>query len=217
MNTHIIGEISLTLSTLLYFIWFIPQLKLTFKRKNTSGLSLAMHCILMLGYLADLMYGFGQQLPIQYRLVTIVGLISLLIEHYQFGCYGLTNIKEKNRFILISVLLFCLFITILYNITIKTDSKMIYNLAGVSSMLCWLVFASPQILKNYKNNSTKGLSTQFVMLSVLTGILDVISSYALNWAWPSKLGAPLGLIQKFILLSQCYYYRGQLECQNVAG
>lgn len=204
-----LGQLSLTLSTCLYFVWFVPQLILTFKRKDTSGLSLWMHSILFLGYLTDLMYGFGQHLPIQYRLVTIAGLISLAIEHYQFGYYGLMSSGERNNYRAISLALLIIFISVLYNITLRVDSASVYNIVGIISMFCWLVFAMPQIIKNYQNQSTEGLSFSFVVLSVVTGILDLISTYALNWPWASKVGAPLGLIQKIILLIQCYGYQKQ--------
>lgn len=204
---HTIGEISLNISTAIYIIWFIPQLKLTFTRKNTSGLSLLMHSILMLGYIADLMYGFGRHLPIQYRMVTMIGLCSLLIEHYQFARYGLKTLTEKRLYLSISLGFLMLFFAVLYNIFVDVHSKTYYNVAGFVSMICWLAFMWPQIIKNFVNKSTQGLSTGFVYLSVITSICDIISAYALNWALPSKIGAPIGMIKKSILLSQCYYYK----------
>lgn len=207
MQLHTLGEATLTLSTLLYFIWFIPQLVLTFRRKTTNGLSIWMHSILMLGYIADLMYGFGQHLQIQYRLVTIVGLISLFIEHYQFGIYGLKTLQDKRIYGSLTMGFLLLFVIVLYNLSAKTHSKTYYDMAGLVSTICWLAFAWPQIYKSYQTKSTNGVSTKFVFLAVLTGILDVLSAYALKWPWPSKLSSPLGLIQKLILLYQCYYYK----------
>ena len=204
---HLLGLITLNLSTAIYFIWFIPQLKLTFKRKSISGLSLLMHSILMVGYLTDLMYGFGRGLPIQYRLVTLVGLGSLLIEHYQFARYGLTTLIEKRFYMVISIGFILLSIGIIDSLFINIPSKTYYNIAGFISMTCWLIFMWPQIIKNYVNQSSSGLSVGFVWLSVLAGICDIISAYTLNWAMPSKIGAPLGLIKKTILLGQCYYYK----------
>src|SRR3989338_11149191 len=110
MTHHVIGEITLSLSTLIYFFWFLPQIYLNFKRKNTDGLSLWMHGLLLLGYSADLLYGFGRHMQWQYRLVTIVGLICLFVQHIQFGKYGLHSkaikiisvaILNKKQFILI--------------------------------------------------------------------------------------------------------------------
>jgi len=204
---HILGEIALNISTALYLIWFVPQIKMTFNRKSTSGLSLLMHSILMLGYIMDLMYGFGRHLPIQYRLVTIIGLTSLLIEHFQFARYGLQNIIEKRLFYGISLAFLILFISVIFNVFVDVHSKLYYNIAGFISMFCWLAFLWPQIIKNFVNKSTQGLSTSFVWITVITSICDIISAYALNWALPSKISAPVGLIKKSILITQCYYYK----------
>ncbi len=207
MTIHNLGQISLTLSALLYFVWFIPQLTLTFKRKDTSGLSFSMHSILMLGYIADLHYGFGQNFPIQYRLVTITGLISLLIEHYQFARFGLMTLRQKHHYITVSLVLFSCLVLVISDLAFKTESAGVYNIAGVVSLFCWLIFTAPQILTNAQNKSTEALSTKFVLLLVITGLLDTVATYALNWAWPSKLSTPIGLVLKLTLLWQCYSYR----------
>jgi len=201
-----IGHISLNISTLIYFIWFVPQLILNFKRKTTSGLSIWMHAILFLGYLADLMYGFGQHLPIQYRLVTMVGLVSLCLEHYQFGRYGLKQHRDKLVYTGLTVFFSILFIFVIINLFIDTHSNAYYNVAGFVSSFCWFAFVWPQVIKNFKHKSTRGLSTKFVALAVATGVLDTITAYALNWPLPSKISAPIGLVQKSLLLSQCFYY-----------
>src|SRR5438445_7099169 len=89
MTAHTVGEITVNISSLIYFVWFVPQIWLNYRRKNTDGLSLWMHGLLLLGYSADLLYGFGRDMQWQYRMVTIVGLFFLFIQHYQFGRYGL--------------------------------------------------------------------------------------------------------------------------------
>ena len=45
-------------------------------------------CLLLISW-CDLIYGFGREMQWQYRMVTVVGLLSLSIQHYQFGRYGL--------------------------------------------------------------------------------------------------------------------------------
>lgn len=207
---HTLGEITLNISTALYFIWFIPQLKLTFTRRSTHGLSLFMHSLLMLGYIMDLMYGFGQSLPLQYRLVTLFGLVSLLIEHFQFARFGLNTKNEKTLYILVSGIFSLLFISVIYNVFIDIHSKLYYNIAGFISMSCWLAFFLPQIIKNFVNRSTEGLSKTFVWISLFTSICDFTSAFALNWALPSKVSAPINLIQELILIAQFYSYQKEI-------
>lgn len=207
MNMHMLGEIALDFSTFAYFIWFIPQLKLTFKRRSTSGLSLWMHGLLVGGYLADLVYGFGREMPIQYRMVTIFGLCSLSVEHFQFWKYGLKKLMERRIFYLFNVFFVVFFCYAIITITVDKQTKFFYDTAGMISNFCWFTFFIPQIIKNYVNKSTEGLSVGFVVLSLITAICDLISTYALHFAWPSRFYAPIVLFKKCFVLGQCYYYR----------
>lgn len=203
---HSIGEISVNASLLIYFIWFVPQLVLNAKRRDTEGLSMLMHALLCVGYSADLMYGFGRHMQWQYRAVTVIGLISLTIQHYQFGRYGLHSHREKGSYIAISLIFIGLFCYAIYNIDATHRSKQFYDLAGVVSSTCWFTYMLPQIIKNFMNKSTKGLSMQFVVLSLLLSVCDIISAWTLGWDYPSKIGAPLTLVKKSILLGQGVYY-----------
>lgn len=206
MPWHMIGEVSLDLSTLIYFIWFIPQLKLTFKRKSTEGLSLWMHGLLISGYLADLVYGFGREMPLQYRMVTVSGLFYLGFEHFQFWRYGLKTLIDRITFYCFNFVFSFFLIYAILTITIDKESKFFYDMAGMISNFCWLTFFIPQIIKNFKEKSTKGLSFSFVILSLFTTLLDMISTFALNYDWPSKVGIPITLLKKLILVSQFVYY-----------
>lgn len=203
MFIHTIGLISLNLSTCIYFFWFIPQLALTFKRKNTSGLSFAMHSLLTIGYISDLMYGFGCAMPVQYKCVSICGLGYLSIQHYQFIAFN----KLKWKTILTTALLISFLIFSVHIIVFEHRSREFFDTFGMVSNICWFSFMLPQILKNYRRNSVDGLSARFVMLSIFSSGLDTLAAYALGWDWPSKVGAPIGFIQQSIVLWQCFFYK----------
>ncbi|PIQ43133.1 MAG: hypothetical protein COV52_08275 [Gammaproteobacteria bacterium CG11_big_fil_rev_8_21_14_0_20_46_22] len=209
MNIHTLGEITLSISTIIYFIWFLPQLWLNFKRKDTEGLSYWMHGLLLFGYMADLMYGFGRDMQWQYRLVTIVGLASLFIEHYQIGRYGLHSKSEVISYALITLVFLGLLGYAIDNVSFTHRSKHFYDTAGMVSNVCWFTYMLPQIIKNYLNKSTEGLSLYFVLIAVLITVCDLTSAIALNWDWPSLVGAPLTLLKKSVLLFQCWWYRGR--------
>jgi uncharacterized protein with PQ loop repeat len=206
LTLHMIGELSLSLSTVIYCIWFIPQLWLNFKRKDTQGLSIWMHGLLLFGYCADLLYGFGEHMPWQYRAVTIIGLMSLGIEHIQFGRYGLRTRCDTLNYTTISTLALLMFSYALYNLFEEHHHISYYNIMGGLSAGCWFLYMLPQIVKNYYQKSTKGLSKSFVILSIIISICDTTSAYALGWSWPSLIGAPLTLVKKTILLWQYRYY-----------
>lgn len=206
MNAHTLGEITLSISTIVYFIWFIPQIVLNHKRKNTAGLSLWMHGLLFIGYTADLLYGFGRHMQWQYRLVTVSGLFFLIIQHVQIARYGCFKKSEKWNFCILTAIIFLLLFYAIANFTWLHHSKRYYNLSGFVSDICWMTYFFPQIIKNFRQKSTKGLSTWFVVLSLVLSGLDITSTFALQWAWPSILSECVTLLKKSILVFQMWYY-----------
>lgn len=207
MTAHLIGEITLSISSIVYFIWFLPQLWMNFKRKNTDGLSLWMHGLLLLGYSADLLYGFGRHMEWQYRAVTIVGLLCLFVQHLQFARYGMHSKAIKINFIALTVMVLIVFIYAVINFTVLHHGKRYYDIAGFISDVCWMIYLFPQIVKNFRQKSTEGLSISFVVLSIVISLLDMTSTFALHWDWPSVVSSSVTLFKKLILVLQVFYYR----------
>ncbi len=206
MNAHLIGEITLSISSAIYFVWFLPQIYLNFKRKSTEGFSLWMHGLLLLGYSADLLYGFGRHMQWQYRAVTIVGLLCLFVQHTQFYRYGLKTKYFTLNYLFLSLLTMIVFTYAVLNFTVLHHGKKYYDIAGFISDMCWASYVFPQIIKNYRLKSTKGLSVAFVAISILLSFLDITSTFALHWDWPSVLSECVTLLKKSILVFQMVYY-----------
>jgi uncharacterized protein with PQ loop repeat len=202
----LIGNISLNLSWIIYLVWLAPQVLLNFNRKNTMGLSLSMHGILCIGYLCDLMYGFGRGMPWQYRMVTITGLFSLAIQHYQIHRYGLCHRTEKSIYIVLHFIYSAVLIISIYVIYFSHLDQSILDLIGMCANTCWLTYSVPQIIKNYNNQSTIGLSTLFICFSLFINLCDTTSAWTLNWDYPNKVGPLLSIVQNVILIYQVYYY-----------
>ena len=215
MNTHTIGEITLSLSTLVYFCWFIPQIWLNFRRKNINGLSFWMHSLLLFGYTADLLYGFGRHMQWQYRFVTITGLFFLFIQHSQFARYGLQTRLQKNSFMFVSIAVGIAFIYAVLNFTVLHHGKKYYDIAGFVSDLCWMTYLFPQMIKNYRAKSTIGLSIGFVVLDLTLSALDITSTFTLHWDWPSVLSECVTVLKKSVLLFQIFYYRNNRLSNSV--
>ena len=167
-----IGLLSLNISLVIYIIWLIPQLWHNFKHKKTQ-FNYWMHYLLVLGYLMDLLYGFGLHMQWQYRLVTLCGLINLSIQHIQIFLYGLQSKLERQRFWQVSSVFLLLVIGIITLLTLDPTSKEIYHLAGMTAVACWLSFSLPQIISNYKNKASQGLNPSFILLTLLLCLLDV--------------------------------------------
>ena len=203
---NLIGHITLNVSMTIYLVWFVPQVILNFKRKDTEGLSMLMHGILCLGYLSDLIYGFGLGMQWQYRTVTIVGLCSLSIQHYQFGRYGLHRVAEKVTYFALSFVFVSLFIYAIYAIKFGSHARSFYDFEGMIANICWICYMMPQIIKNFANRSTIGLSKYFVFIAIFLNMCDSTSAWTLGWDYPSKIGPAATFIGNFILILQIFYY-----------
>jgi uncharacterized protein with PQ loop repeat len=203
---QLIGQISLNISVSIYLIWFVPQIFVNFKRRNTQGLSFFMHSILCFGYLCDLLYGFGREMQWQYRLVTIIGLLSLLIQHYQFFKYGRHDLKQRRIYLLLSLIFLLMLGYILGAIKAKFHSGNFYDTAGMIANIAGIIYMWPQLRENYLYQSTVGLSLSFILLGAFLKSCDIISAYALDWAYPSKVGPIISLLGSVILLWQFYQY-----------
>jgi uncharacterized protein with PQ loop repeat len=204
--TELLGNITLNISLAIYLVWFVPQLLLNFKRKNTAGLSLWMHGILCIGYLSDLLYGFGRGMEWQYRLVTIIGLAGLIIQHYQFFRYGTQQRSQKISYLVLNMMYLALLGYAVATLIFQQYSAQFYIFAGLLANGCWLVYMAPQIVKNYINQSTAGLSTTFVLLATFLNLCDLNSAWGLGWDYPSKIGPMVALLGNSILLLQIRHY-----------
>jgi uncharacterized protein with PQ loop repeat len=211
MTDHTIGEITLSISTIIYIIWFLPQIWENFQRKSTEGLSLWMHGLLLLGYTIDLMYGFGRHMQWQYRLVTIVGLICLLIQHFQFARYNLKSKASYWNFMVLSGLVVIVLVYSILNITVFHHGKWYYDMTGYIESGCYFSYMFPQIIKNYREKSTEGLSRLFVAFAILLSVFDFTSALTLHWDLPSLLMPSVDIIKKCILVFQIFYYRNSIS------
>lgn len=202
MSMHQWGLVSLNLSMAIYFIWFIPQLRLTFRRHDVEGLSIWMHTLLYIGYGFDLIYGFGRDMPLQYRLVTMTGIGYLFIQHYQFFRFG--HRDDRVSFLLSSLLITIVMCMAVYMLFVQKQSIVVYDNLGMIANLCWFSFVIPQIVENIRRRSSQAVSLGFLWLALLTSALDLFSAYTLHWDWPSKVGGEMGFVLRLILLLQCH-------------
>lgn len=201
-----VGYLTLNISFFLYLIFFCPQLIHNLKQKNLRELSLLMHFILCIATIADLIYGFGRDMQWQYRIVTIVSLIGLTIQHLQI-CYAIRNWQTLiMSFVLGSALMFSIF-----SVYFKFLPKELAIVAGGIAQVGIFIFTLPQIIKNYRDNTAIGVSIYFVFLTVILDVLDTISAWTLNWDWPSKVGSPFALVLALVLLRQFWLYNKPKE------
>lgn len=206
-----LGHISLNISFGFYLIFYFPQLIHNLKQKNILELSLLTHFILCTATIADLIYGFGRDMQWQYCIVTIIGLMCLTIQHIQICYHTAINFSNKLRIVLVSCILLSALLATIYFVTAKLLTMEYSLMAGIVAQIGLLTFTIPQIIKNYQDSTTIGLSIYFVLLNTLLNVCDSITAWTLNWDFPSKIGSPLALILNGILLWQFWWYKKQQD------
>ena len=198
---EILGKTTLRISFFAYLFFLLPQIWHNSKKKTTKNLSLMTHILLLVGYISDCIYGWGFSMPIEYKSVTIVGLISLCVQHFQFFLSSKESNSLKSYFSL-SVGLLLYFSFSLYFLTSGVLSREILTAYGFIAFGCWSSFSIPQIIYNFKKNTSEGISLSFILLGIVASTCDVISAWTLNWGIPNKFGSPISLLFKLVLASQ---------------
>ncbi len=199
---QLIGNIALNLSFLIYLVLYLPQVIYNLRRKSTDGLSFLMHFILIIGYTADMMYGFGRHMQWQYCLVAVIGLVCLGFQHVQVGCYQ----KITRQYVLATVILLAWLAYAVYAISSRALPAGDYIDAGYVAWGTGVIYTLPQVWKNYRVASAVGVSTVFILFDILASSCDAVSAWCLNWDAPSKFGSPIECVFGLLLLAQAYYF-----------
>lgn len=199
---HIIGQVSLNVSFVLYLFLCLPQVIHNKRYKKTQGLSLLMHTIFFSSYLTDLIYGFGLGMPWQYKTVTLCGILCLFVQHVQLARYQkLTRQYVMSSLILLLLMCFTILTVIAVHLSING-----YNTIGLIAQLLAVIYLFPQIVKNYHIKDAFSVSVGFLLIEIASSCLDTVSAFALQWNYPSKIGPPVIIACGLIVLLQYYYY-----------
>lgn len=206
------GSISLNISAAIYCIYYIPQLWHNARRRRIARItgtplptvSWGLHICYVCSVAADLLYGFAMHLPWQYRAVSIIFMLGLIVQQIQLRpCRLQADSLRSYSFLCIGCAMLLLLSMLL---VIFPPKPSILIAAGyISTVSAWLAFL-PQIVRNYQQKHGRALSWYFICLTLLTAVLDFISALCLGWPLPSLIGPPIIFVTHAIALWQyCYW------------
>ncbi len=196
LNAASFGALSLNISTVIYCIYYIPQLFHNRHAEFLIQLSPKMHYLFLLSMCCDLTYGIGMGLPWQYRLVSLVVVSVLMVQHWQLAHINRVKIHHLGPFIL----------GVLLSLLIPSQAKL-FMIFGFSTTLLNAVHFWPQIRYQQQNKNAQALSIYYLLFHSALALLDLSSALLLNWPLPSKIGASLSLANGGILILQYTLYR----------
>lgn len=199
------GLVTIQLSFFLYLGLYLPQLFHNIIRRSTHGLSWLMHLLMITSALCDVGYSLGLAMPWQYYTISGFGLGLLAVQHLQFGLYNRQRLPHFYTPVTAGLVVMGGAITI--SLQNRGAHQLIYLLLGYASMSGWLIAMVPQVRANSRLKSTEGLSLGFVLIGLFGLSCDTISAYSLNWALPNKIGTPVSVLLRLVLLAQFFYYR----------
>ncbi|KAI0180095.1 PQ-loop-domain-containing protein [Hypoxylon sp. FL1284] len=91
---------------------------------------------------------------------------------------------------------------------LNLDVEAISGICGSISIAAWVVVFSPQIIENFRRSSADGLSVPFIILWLLGDVFNILGA-VLQGVLPTMLIlAVYYTIADFVLLAQCFYYKG---------
>ncbi len=207
-NLTWIGNVSINISLILYLVTFATQIVHNQKLENLVNLSIGFHILLYVSYSFDLVYAFANSLPIQYKILSVVGLLYILIQQIQlYKVYKLqkdpSHAKLYHTMLLISSILF--FITF-FLLAQKNMNPRIIFICGFIDHSCCIVSYVPQIIKNKQIQAANGMSIYYVYFGLILSFFDILSAWSLNLDWLNKFVGLIYIILSLILLIQYRIY-----------
>ena len=195
----------------------IPQIIHNQKSRHIGGLSLWLHFLLYVSYSFDMVYGIADQMPLQYRMVSVVGLCLVMMQHIQLLKFHVLRrsyllVKLGFLFLVTHAVLYYVFFSKLNTTGFSANSIL---LLGIVARGCEIIYCVPQIFKNRISRSASAVSRHFIYLSLFVAVLETLSAWCLDWEWPNKVVAPLSMLVMFIILLQHYKYSSKRKLQVV--
>ena len=197
-----IGHISLNISLLIYLVYFIPQLIHNYRGQHTDEISLQTQILMLTASASGMVYGFGFNLEWQYNLVSVVSLLSLVIQHVQITWYNRTRRLSGAHISTVALV----GLSVFYSIMPPANHASLLILGYISNLL-YAYFWLPQVIYNYRTHQTDGFSMLFLLLVNFSALCDLVSALALYWPLPSIISPIIIMLLISIQILQKLTYR----------
>lgn len=191
-----IGQIALNFSMILYLLLAFFQLRHNLRDGKITQLSLGFHALLLVSATADLYYGFWFIQQWQYRVVSLVFLSFLILQHIQLFFHH----AYHKGLILLSLLV----VVMVLGLFLFPQHETVSMTMGWIERIGYWIYAFPQILKNKQSpQASASISLGFAIAGLLAAVGDLISAFYFAWGTPGTYGGIIAVILQGYLLWQC--------------
>jgi hypothetical protein len=186
---------------ILFWAGFIPQIILNFRLKTTKGISDLMLLAFFNGYITYNYYVFCCDLPMAYKILSPISLVTVIVMLVQRFMYD-KNSKKLFMIYVANSILAMLFIPYALSKTL-----LVGDIMGWISAMIWFVFPVPQIVKIFMDRSVVGFSFMLVTLVGFGDILNSIIAIALQLPTQTLFNGLRGILVYLIFCLQFFLFR----------
>jgi uncharacterized protein with PQ loop repeat len=203
-NTNYFAICATWIAQILFFVATMPQIWLNFKKKSTNGFSDILIFAYLNGYFFYLIYIFGLNLPIAYKIIVPNIFLATLILFYQRFAYSKKRdkkVKKVKKIFAANLLILFILAVAFFKGPLFFGSVFGYVTSLVFS-LCYL----PQIYKIYKSKKTKGFSFALISLFTFGDIIELSAAIILDLPLPTLINNCRAIFIYVIFCTQFIIY-----------
>lgn len=190
------------IAQIIFFLGILPQIGLNFKLKSTKGLSDFLLIGYFNAYIFYLFYVFCLNLPIAYKVMIPLSFVAVLILIFQRFYYS------ENQDLYLRIVYLFNFIVALFFIPIAIKNYFILgHIAGWLMMTTWAIYQIPQVVKNYKSRSVKGLSFAWLSIIAFGDFIEFVVAILLGLPPQTYWNNFRGIFIYLIFLYQFYRFK----------
>ena len=161
MYREIVLQASTWFINILFWIGFIPQIRLNYRLKTAKGMSDLMLLGYFYGFVTYSYYVLCLDIPIAYKIFGPLSLLTVFVIIIQRFIYD-DGLKKDRA--LLSLYLLSTVVSILLIPYALTHKIFMGNVTGWISAIIWLIYPIPQFIKIVREKSVMGFSFSLVTL-----------------------------------------------------
>ena len=194
-----LAQSALNTAVLIYIIQLLPQLWRTASKPSVSDLSTTMIRLIWVGWIMDVLYAKLNAMPIQYFVVSYLGLFQTMLWILLLCTRKVFTTKELLSFFIVVM---CVIVSPLKWV-IKLKFLPILTIGQVCFWFCWI----SQLVRSLIQKSAQDISLLSMLLSAIGTVCSLVAGSVLGWEKQYIFNLMLVVFFHICILAVLAYYR----------